>query len=166
LESQSRFKNWNRTISGQRNARENRKMNQKAQEEKRRKEIDDGFQADAEARRVKAVERARKMKYLESDEVKGFHSHLNLLQVLEEREMQLKLKKERMNAEELASQSLMKVTLEKCKNQEKEEATLQILNRLQRVQLAQFHIAQKKERKLSDYEDKKVRYSLLKFNCH
>lgn len=77
------------------------------------------------------------MKYLESDEVKSFHSHLNHLQVLEEREMQLKLKKERMNAEALADKALVTASLVKCKEQEKEEGQLQLLNRLQRVQLAQ-----------------------------
>ena len=77
------------------------------------------------------------MKYLESDEVKSFHSHLNHLQVLEEREMQLKLKKERMNAEALADKALVNAALEKCKEQEREEVQIQLLNRLQRVQLAQ-----------------------------
>ena len=107
------------------------------------------------------MERAQKMKYLESEEVKEFHSHLNHLQVLEEREMQLKLKKERMDAEKLADKMLIKAASDKCKEQEKEEAELKLLNRFQRVQLAQVHIAQMKQSKLLDYEEKRVILSLL-----
>lgn len=96
------------------------------------------------------------MRYLESDEVKAFHSHLNTLQVLEERDMQIKLKHERVAAESYQDKSIMTNSLEKARVQEKEEAEKQLLNRLQRVQLAQVHIEQAKQRRLTDYEEKKV----------
>jgi hypothetical protein len=76
--------------------------------------------------------------------------------VCEEREMQIKLKKERQAASDRADKALVAQTISKNKDLEQEELDLQLLNRLQRVRLAQNHIQQAKQRRLQVYEEKKV----------
>ncbi|KAJ3361378.1 hypothetical protein HDU91_003965 [Kappamyces sp. JEL0680] len=142
-------------MAGLRQSRQKTRKEEQEREEARKRAIDEGFRQDAEARRLAACDRAKRLQYMQSDEVKAFHSQLSLLQVCEEREMQIKLKKTRQGAQTAADEALVISSLQKCRELEKEEAEMKLLKRLERVQLAQVHVAQAKLRRLNEHEEKK-----------
>lgn len=154
-QSVRRVSHWSQTMTGLRQSRQNARKQEQDREEERKKAIDEGFRKEAEQHRLDACQRAKRMQYLQSDEVKAFHSHISTLQVCEEREMQMKIKKERKHAEIVADEAMVASSLEKCRDLEKEEADMQLLQRLAKVQLAQIQIEQAKHRRLQAYEEKK-----------
>ncbi|TPX34143.1 hypothetical protein SmJEL517_g03111 [Synchytrium microbalum] len=70
-------------------------------EELDRLRLDEEFRKDAQARRTAVIERARRMQEGERDAVKQLHSRLLLYNVLQVRDTQLVLKKERLGRETL-----------------------------------------------------------------
>ncbi|KAI9205321.1 uncharacterized protein BJ171DRAFT_598438 [Polychytrium aggregatum] len=93
--SKERVANWENTIAGQRRKKLQFRQEKYEAEEAERQILDKQYKQDEAERRREAINRAKKLQYYETDLVKAFHSKVLLHQVLQERDKQLALKKER-----------------------------------------------------------------------
>ncbi|KAI8820119.1 uncharacterized protein EV422DRAFT_79352 [Fimicolochytrium jonesii] len=97
--SKTRIANWTHTVGGQRKQRLQARADRLEAEEAKRVRIDELY-AEEEAQRRKAIiDRAKQMQYCETDCVKRFHSKVMLFETLRERDMQLELKRRRVQEE-------------------------------------------------------------------
>ncbi|UJR22836.1 hypothetical protein I4U23_025866 [Adineta vaga] len=86
-------KHWPNTIAGARERKLELKKIREQEEEERRKQLDLEEEKLAAERRREQIEKAKKLKYYETDRVKTFHSALLLTEVLKERDLQIDMKK-------------------------------------------------------------------------
>lgn len=93
--SKERVSKWGNTIQGQRLAKLRARDLRNAKEEEQ-KLVLDAEEAERQAKeRKEAIERARTMKYYQTDNVKGFHGAMLLTHVLNERDKQIEVKNRR-----------------------------------------------------------------------
>ncbi|KAI8835595.1 hypothetical protein BJ741DRAFT_607348 [Chytriomyces cf. hyalinus JEL632] len=91
--SRARVSKWTNTIQGHRKQKLVARATRAAEEEKQRALID-AEHAEAESRaREELIGRAKHMQYCQQDNVRAFHSRVLLAQVLEERDLQVRVAK-------------------------------------------------------------------------
>jgi len=90
--SQNRVKQWDNTIEGQRLKKlQARKI--KMEQDEAERQIIDIEEAKLQAKnRKEAIESAKRLQYMQTDRVKGFHAALTLTEVLKERDAQVDMK--------------------------------------------------------------------------
>ncbi|KAJ3227894.1 hypothetical protein HK099_008304 [Clydaea vesicula] len=104
--SKERAKHWENTIPGQGRKKLLEKGLRSKGEEKEKELLDAEYRKEEAERRAKAVERAKMLQYFGNDDVKNFHSKVLLYRVLEERDMQIALKKEKSNVRKMHNKKL------------------------------------------------------------
>lgn len=96
--SENRVKSWSNTIEGQRLKKLAARKIREEQDELDRQKIDIEEAKLQAKKRKDAIQDAKRLQYMQTDRVKGFHSALTLTEVLKERDAQVKMnlcKKER-----------------------------------------------------------------------
>ncbi|KAI8615594.1 hypothetical protein BC830DRAFT_1121764 [Chytriomyces sp. MP71] len=91
--SRERVTHWDNTILGQRRKKLHARNERIAQEELLRKEADKIHAEEESERRKAVIDRAKSMQYNNQDPVRAFHSRVLLYQVLQERDLQLAMKR-------------------------------------------------------------------------
>lgn len=149
-------KNWPNTIAGARERKLEIKRLREEEEEQRRKLLDVEEEKLAAERRREQIEKAKQLKYYETDRIRTFHSALLHTEVLKERELQLEMKKNldemRRNDENDVRQRYQDAENEFNKNeQEKKDQKFR-----ERATLSQYHLAQidRKQTQLAEEQDR------------
>ncbi|KAJ3320382.1 hypothetical protein HDV06_005305 [Boothiomyces sp. JEL0866] len=152
--SQNRTKNWTQTVAGQTRLRKEQREAEILAKALAEKEKSDAAEREILQRRNNAIGRARKLQYMETDMVKNFHSKVNEMNVLHEREMQLKLKESRKNSGMAEDIQLMSFQLQKYHTEKLKEEARTIEKFTQRINLAREHLHQAQEKKMQHEQDK------------
>lgn len=119
--SERRVANWPNTIEAQRVRKEQARHDRQAQEEERRRKIDEEETAFRDAAKQRILDNANRHQYEQNDKVKAFTSKLFLSTVMNEREKQIeasKVKKEREAEEEREWDRVEKEMLTKAQQAE------------------------------------------------
>jgi hypothetical protein len=135
--SKERVKNWDNTLVGVRRKKLAGRTQRLLEEEEKRKELDLVFKKESELRDQEVIDKTKKLQYFGSDLVKNFHSRIMLLEVLQERDMQVKRKKELGSLDGKLESYYSKIATEKLLNGLKEDAVKQETEKLKKVQIAQ-----------------------------
>ncbi|KAJ1345331.1 hypothetical protein BSLG_000844 [Batrachochytrium salamandrivorans] len=154
--SKARVANWDNTFAGQRRIRMAAREARLQGEEMARLEQDQLFSTEDATRREAAIQRAKKMQYFETDMVKAFHNRVMLLQVLEERDMQVQLKAERKHADSVENQIYYSEKLASLEAENKAAAKLQKDNKIRCIQLAKDQILQQRDKIVRDQANRKL----------
>ncbi|CAF5219610.1 unnamed protein product, partial [Rotaria magnacalcarata] len=86
-------KHWTNTIAGARERKLEMRKIREQEEEDRKKLLDIEEEKLAAERRREHIEKAKQLKYYETDRVRTFHSALLHTEVLKERDLQIEMKK-------------------------------------------------------------------------
>lgn len=116
--------------------------------------MDVTFKQETEARRQAAIDRVTRTNFLQTEPVKALTSKILIAQVLQERELQIALKNSRNVADDYHDSILFQHTITNSKKDEVKERDLAMNKKLERVQLAQTHLAQAKEKRLKQHAEK------------
>jgi hypothetical protein len=163
--SDKRVAHWPNTIEAQRVRKEEARQARLEKEEERRRIIDQEESDLRNAQKAAAIQKANVQLYEENDKVKNFTSKLFLSTVLEEREKQLAVKKEKELAVQEAELDWVlqeKATLRKAEAEEVQKLHVlagkrQALRDAQVQQLADIRVQKIKERDTSVAEGAKIR---------
>ena len=141
--SRKQVNSWNNTLSGQRKAKLEAKKVREEKEEQCRQEEDIQEAIYKAAERKKSIQHAKTLTFAQTDRVKGFHGALILTEVLKEREAQLDLKKERLEAQaerekRLHLKELEALSLADADEQKAAEKRMVRTKEVQKYQVAQI----------------------------
>lgn len=115
-ESQDVVKHWSNTIVGQRQKKLEARKIREEKEEKERVKIDIEEAKIQAKKRQEAIEKAKTRQYFQTDRVKSFHGALLLTEVLQERDAQLELKKQKIANEKGKDLEMLKYQREQHEN--------------------------------------------------
>jgi hypothetical protein len=135
--SKERVKNWDNTLAGVRRSKLAGRAARLQEEEAKRKEMDEIFTKESKIRDQQVIDKTKKLQYFGSDLVKNFHSRIMLLQVLQERDIQVQRKKELGSLDGKLQDYYSKIATEKLLNGLKEDALELEKEKLKKVQIAQ-----------------------------
>lgn len=140
--SKDRVKNWDNTLSGIRRKKLAGRNQRVLAEEEKRKELDDVFAAESRKRDQEVIDKTKRLQYFGSDLVKNFHSRIMLLEVLQERDMQVQRKKQSGSLDGKLELHYSKISTEKLLNGLQEEAIKEEKLKAAKVQIAQEQMKQ------------------------
>ncbi|KAK5672911.1 hypothetical protein QVD99_000395 [Batrachochytrium dendrobatidis] len=155
-QSKARVANWGNTFAGQRRARIVARETRLQNEELARVKQDQMFRDEEIQKREAAIQRAKKMQYFETDMVKAFHSRVMLLQVLEERDMQIQLKNSRKNADLIENKRYHMEQLASIESQNQMSAKSQKDEKIRNIQLARDQLMQQREKIVMAQKNRKL----------
>lgn len=140
--SLERLKHWENTTAGHQRLKRQERALRLAAEEAQRVVLDEEFAAEEAELRSTAISKAKRMLYLEGDMVKSFHSHVNQLQAIEERDMQIALKHNRRHAFKKHDENIQNVTKKMMEETHQAQLVVEHEKLMQRFALAQDHLKQ------------------------
>ena len=146
MASKERVKNWDNTVSGQCRKRLERRAQKLLQEEEQRRELDEIFAKETKIRDQQIIDKTKQLQYVGSDLVKNFHSRLVLLEVLQERDLQIERKKNKGSSDSNLDVIYSKMSLEKLKNELQEEKIQQECKKAAKVEIAKEQLQQYKKK--------------------
>lgn len=145
--SKDRVKQWDNTIEGQRLKKLQARKIKQAQEEVERQKMDlEEAKYQAQVRK-ETIQKAKRLQYMQTDRVKGFHSALTVTEVLKEREAQVLMKKGKQNWEKENEMQMVEQQKEYLSQMLKEEQTENENKFKKAVEHASFQRLQVNERK-------------------
>jgi hypothetical protein len=151
--SRARAAHWKNTIAGQHRQTMQDRTERLAKREQDNRNADLQFQKNKEQERQDIIRRAKKLQFMETDMVKQFHSKLNLIHAIEERDLQLQQKRDTKSAvEKEQGNKLYPNVGQDQKFNEKQRLDAKLVS----IRLARDNIDQAKQRKLNEIEEKKV----------
>ncbi|CAF3190640.1 unnamed protein product [Rotaria sp. Silwood2] len=147
-------KQWPNTIAGMRERKLEMKKIREQEEEERKKLLDIEEEKLAAERRREQIEKAKQLKYYETDRVRTFHSALLHTEVLKERDLQIDMKRRieqlhQTDAEEERQRFQVAQNEYNKAEQEKREKRAK-----DRANLSQYHLAQIDRRRIQSAEEK------------
>ncbi|CAF3726847.1 unnamed protein product [Rotaria sp. Silwood1] len=147
-------KQWPNTIAGLRERKLEMKKIRQQEEEERKKILDIEEEKLAAERRREQIEKAKQLKYYETDRIRTFHSALLHTEVLKERDLQIDMKKriEQLNQAD-AEQERQRYQVAQNEYNRIEQEKLEKRAR-DRANLSQYHIAQIERRRIQSAEEK------------
>ncbi|CAF1590506.1 unnamed protein product [Rotaria sp. Silwood1] len=147
-------KQWPNTIAGLRERKLEMKKIRQQEEEERKKILDIEEEKLAAERRREQIEKAKQLKYYETDRIRTFHSALLHTEVLKERDLQIDMKKriEQLNQAD-AEQERQRYQVAQNEYNRIEQEKLEKRAR-DRANLSQYHIAQIERRQIQSAEEK------------
>ncbi|KAJ3273560.1 hypothetical protein HDV01_004327 [Terramyces sp. JEL0728] len=151
--SQQRTKNWSQTIAGQSRLKKQQKEEEQLAKSMAEKAKFEESEREVLQKRNDTIERARRIQYMETDTVKKFNSKINELNILQERDLQIKLKESRRDAG-LAEEIKRKTFLLQKYQADKFQETKSIEKFTQQIKLAREHAQQAQEKKLKSENEK------------
>lgn len=140
--SKDRVKNWDNTLAGIRRKKLAGRTQRLLAEEEKRKELDEVFAQESRMRDQEVIDKTKRLQYFGSDLVKNFHSRIMLLEVLQERDMQVQRKKQHGSLDGKLELYYSKISAEKLLNGLKEEAVKEEKLKAAKVEIAQEQIKQ------------------------
>ena len=144
--SKDRVKKWANTIEGQRLKRLQSRKIKTEQDEVEKKKVDIAeakLQAD---KREEAIKDAKRLQYMQTDRVKGFHAALTLTEVLKERDAQVEMKDRKLNWEKTKDAKLLQQQKTNYEESLKEEADKAAEKANTAYEVAQFQRLQEQDR--------------------
>jgi len=151
--SKNRVKQWDNTIEGQRLKKLQARKIRDEQDEIERQKIDIEEAKVQAKKRKEAIEGAKRLQYMQTDRVKGFHSALTLTEVLKERDAQIKVKLAKNNWEKERDEFL---SLQQKQNyyDSLQEESMKANNRFKRnAENAEFQKQQITDRNIRNLEE-------------
>ncbi|CAF1577569.1 unnamed protein product, partial [Didymodactylos carnosus] len=134
-------KNWPNSIIGARERKIELKKIREQEDEERKKKLDIEEEKLAADRRKEQIEKAKQLRYYETDKVKTFHGALLLGEVLKERDLQIEMKKRIEQSKQLDEAETRKQYEEAQRDFYKLEAEKTEKKARERQQLAEYHMA-------------------------
>ncbi|KAI8909515.1 hypothetical protein EDD86DRAFT_190728 [Gorgonomyces haynaldii] len=152
--SKQRAAGWKNTVAGQSKQKLLEKERRIQLEEEARVKLDEEFAEEENRRRQIAIERAKKVLYLDTDLVKAFHSKVNQLQAIEERDMQMALKYSRRNAGQASEQQLFETSKRMLEEALQKEQRLIDEKKQKSLETAMEQLAQQKQKLLKESHER------------
>ncbi|CAF1246249.1 unnamed protein product [Rotaria magnacalcarata] len=147
-------KHWTNTIAGARERKLEMRKIREQEEEDRKKLLDIEEEKLAAERRREHIEKAKQLKYYETDRVRTFHSALLHTEVLKERDLQIEMKKriEQMRqTDDEQERQRYQVAQNDYLRAEQEKAEKKARDR---SNLSQYHIAQMERKRMQHMNEK------------
>jgi len=163
--SKERVKKWANTIEGQRLKRLQSRKIKSEQDEIAKKKLD-VEEAELQARKRKeAIKDAKRLQYMQTDRVKGFHAALTLTEVLKERDAQVDMKAKKQEFEKtkfdkfLAEQNenYRESLLEEAHNVAEKNKTAYEIAQFQKLQIEDRIRIKNEERKENKAEGEQIK---------
>ena len=152
--SKNRVKRWDNTIEGQRLKKLQARKIREEQDEMERQKFDIEEVKVQATKRKEAIEGAKRLQYMQTDRIKGFHAALTLTEVLKERDAQIEMKIAKKNWEKQKEDALVlqqKQNYEDSLREEREKAKAKFE---QAFDNAEFQCMQRKDRLRCNMEEK------------
>ncbi|KAI8910565.1 hypothetical protein DFJ77DRAFT_470223 [Powellomyces hirtus] len=153
--SKNRIANWDNTYAGTRRRRLQARMDRLEAEEAERVRIDKEYAFEEAQRRIECIARAKQLQYAETDMVKNFHSKVILFETLQERDMQLELKKQVAGADKAIDQGYYMATCAEVAAGNKRDMLAEIEKRKRGVLVQNVQREQAKEKRARDALEEK-----------
>ncbi|CAF0867927.1 unnamed protein product [Rotaria sordida] len=147
-------KHWPNTIAGARERKLEMKKIREQEEEERKKLLDIEEEKLAAERRREQIEKAKQLKYYETDRIRTFHSALLHTEVLKERDLQIDMKRrieQLHHADAEQERQRYQVAQNEYKKAEQERLEKKAKDR---ANLSQYHLAQVGRKRIQSAEEK------------
>lgn len=143
---------------GQRRKKLQARQKRIEEEETQKQALDRIFASENEARRKEVVDKAKKLQYFGSDIVKNFHTRVMLLEVLQERDLQIALKKEKAKKSTTLETYYLQLAQQDMQKGIQEEQKMLEESKKRQVKLAKEQVKQHQEKVFAEQSERKVSF--------